>query len=118
MKAEELIVRMVGGALVGVLIGMVFVIVPEEMAFIVRRVVGLIFVFGLMSSLLGIKYTVRGAGILILLVGITIVFQISFFIRIGIWVLDIANIVGTTVIVSTTPSLNTAMTFWGALSLF
>jgi hypothetical protein len=118
MKVEELIVRIVGGATVGVLIGMVFVIVPPEISPIVRRAVGLIFVFGMLSSLVGLKYSVRGAGILLVFVLATIFLKIPFLVQAGKWVLTMANIVGTTLIVSTTPSLNTAMTFWGVIGAF
>ena len=43
MKLEELIIRIIGGGLVGVLIGMVLVIVPESFTPILSKIIGLLF---------------------------------------------------------------------------
>ena len=114
MKLEELIVRFVGGGIVGVLLGMVFLVASAQFAIIVHWAVGVAFMIGLLSSLLGLKYTLQTIAILLLVITVTIVFNISFLKAVGANLLNIAHTIGTLVVTQTTTSVNTAMTFWGA----
>lgn len=117
MKVEELIVRVVGGAVLGAMLGLILSVMPAGTTRVSHLVLGILIVTILITSLLGTRYTVR-----LVVAGAVILAPLFYFSpgivsRVSQEAIYYITYLGNVIITTTTSSTSTAMLAWGLIGL-